>query len=141
MKRIVLNFVVFFALTGILASCGQKKAAVSQLAGKWTVASVKGEKLDMMKTPFFEFDLNENRVYGNAGCNNFNSSLILDEKDASAVKFTMAATTMMACPDMDKERVVLMAFGEIAFVKNGQKEGEILLTDSNGTTIFQLVKD
>ena len=141
MKRVVLNFMMLFACVGFLASCGQQKAVVSQLAGKWTVASVKGEKLEMMKVPFFEFDLNENRVSGNAGCNNFNSSLILDEKDESAIKLTMAATTMMACPDMDKERVVLMAFQEIAFVKSGQKAGEILLTDSNGATIFQLVKD
>jgi Heat shock protein len=141
MKRIVSNILVGFALVGALSSCGQKKVVVSQLDGRWTLTALQGEAIEMNNTPFFEFNLNENRVSGKAGCNNFNSQIKLDESDASAIRFTMPATTMMACPDMEKESKVLRAFVTVAYVRGGANTNEVNLVDEAGMTVFSLVRE
>ena len=141
MKRIVSNFLIGFALVGTLASCGQKKIVASQLDGRWTLTALQGEAIEMNNTPYFEFNLDDNRVSGKAGCNNFNSQIMLDEADASAIRLTMPATTMMACPDMEKESKVLRAFNKVAYVKGGANKNEVILVDETGMTVFSLVRN
>ena len=95
------------ALAGSLFACSGSKTDAKQLEGKWNVVEVKGEKVQAENTPFMEFDMKENKLHGNAGCNIFNTSVTLDGKDVSAITIAQGATTMMACPDMDLETKIL----------------------------------
>lgn len=69
-----------------------------------------------------EFDMKDNKVHGNAGCNIFNSTVVLDDQDISSITINPAATTMMACPDMEIEDAILKAMGNVKGVKAGQSE-------------------
>lgn len=60
-----------------------------------------------------EFDMKDNKVHGNAGCNIFNSTVVLDDQDISSITINPAATTMMACPDMEIEDAILKAMGNV----------------------------
>ena len=55
------------------------------------------------------FDMKALKVHGNAGCNIFNSTLVLDGGDISAITIAPGAATMMSCPDMEIEDAVLQA--------------------------------
>lgn len=57
------------------------------------------------------FKAEDNRVFGNAGCNNFNGSYTLDGK---SLKFGHAASTMMACPDLDTEQKFFAMLPEVS---------------------------
>lgn len=59
------------ALAGSLFACSGSKTDAKQLEGKWNVVEVKGEKVQAENTPFMEFDMKENKLHGNAGCNIF----------------------------------------------------------------------
>lgn len=88
-----------------------------------------------------EFDMKDNKVHGNAGCNIFNSTVVLDDQNISSITINPAATTMMACPDMETEDVILKAMGDVKGVKAGQSENEMLLVDADGNVLMVLSKN
>lgn len=90
--------------------------------------------------PNMEFDMKDNKVHGNAGCNIFNSTVVLDDQDISSITINPAATTMMACPDMEIEDAILKAMGNVKGVKAGQSENEMLLVDADGNVLMVLSK-
>lgn len=60
-----------------------------------TVADGEREAFLILKTE-------ENRAHGNGGCNSFNGSYEL--KEGNQISFSKMATTLMACPALDKEQ-------------------------------------
>ena len=88
-----------------------------------------------------EFDMKDKKVHGNAGCNIFNSTVVLDDKDISSITINPAAATMMACPDMETEGVILQSFDDVKGVKAGQSENEMLLVDGSGNVVLVLSKN
>ena len=85
-----------------------KKAAdvkVADLQGEWKITDVNGEAVPtgMEKQPFIAFDVKEQRVHGNAGCNLINGGFKTEEGNALSISFPGMASTMMACPDMETE--------------------------------------
>lgn len=138
MKRILFYVLVFPALMALL-SCSSKTDA-KELDGKWNIVEVKGTKVTKEKMPYIEFDIAENKVYGNAGCNMFNTTLSLNEKDISACNLKPAAATLMACPDMELEDMILTSIELVAGVKAGGKTTEMELVDKDGKTLFVLSK-
>ena len=87
------------------------------------------------------FNMSDLKLHGNAGCNIFNTSVVLDDADVSALRINQAATTMMACPDMEVEGKILKALDEVRAVKAGANENEVVLTAEDGSTVFLLVKE
>lgn len=87
-----------------------------------------------------EFDMKENKLHGNAGCNIFNTSVTVDDKDASALSIAQGMTTMMACPDMDTETKILQSFESVKGVKAGANANEAQLVDGEGNVVFLLKK-
>lgn len=89
-------------------------------------------------TPFIGFNTDENRIYGNVGCNTINGALLQNEKTANSLKFENIATTMMMCPDMETETTVLNALNETRSfsIKNGQ----VYLLGENGNELLVLKK-
>ena len=88
-----------------------------------------------------DFNMAENKLHGNGGCNIFNTTVELDPNDISAITIRPAAATMMACPNMETEDAVFKAMGDVKGVKAGQNENEMLLVDSDGNVLLVLSKE
>ena len=141
MKKVILTILMVPAFVGILFSCSEAKTDAKKLEGKWNIVEVKGEKIQKEGLPHIEFDMKDNKVHGNAGCNIFNSTVLLDEHDVSGITIHPAATTMMACPDMETEDAILKAMGNVKGVKAGQSANEMLLVDAGGNVLLVLSKN
>lgn len=140
MKKISLKALLIPAAIGMMFACSEAKTDVKSLDGKWNIIEVKGEKVEAESVPNMEFNMAENKLHGNAGCNLFNTSVTVDDKDISALKIGMAATTMMACPDMELESKVLQGLDLVRSVKAGANENEMQLLDADGNVVFVLSK-
>lgn len=141
MKKAILTLLMTPAFVGMLVSCSEVKTDAKKLEGKWNIVEVKGEKILKEGLPNMEFDMKDNKVHGNAGCNIFNSTVVLDDQDISSITINPAATTMMACPDMETEDAILKAMGDVKGVKAGQSENEMLLVDTDGNVLMVLSKN
>ena len=117
MMRKVLSIGCLTALFMSMSSCGvtKKSTALADLAGKWMIVEADKQAIadNMENQPFVEFNLDEKRLHGNAGCNVFNGEFLVDEAAPTAIAFPQVITTMMACPDMDVEGRILKALNEV----------------------------
>lgn len=141
MKKAILTLLMVPAFVGMLFSCSEVKTDAKKLEGKWNIVEAKGEKIQKENLPYMEFDMKDKKVHGNAGCNIFNSTVVLDDKDISSITINPAAATMMACPDMETEGVILQSFDDVKGVKAGQSENEMLLVDGSGNVVLVLSKN
>ena len=85
MKRVIFYVLMLPMVLGMMISCSEAKTDAKKLEGKWNVIEVKGEKILKEGLPYMEFDMAQNKLHGNAGCNMFNSSFTLDDKDISSI--------------------------------------------------------
>lgn len=126
---------------GMMISCSEAKVDAKKLEGKWNVIEVKGEKILKEGLPYMEFDMSQNKLHGNAGCNMFNTTVTLDDNDVSSITIAPGAATMMACPDMATEDAIMKAMTDVNAVKVGSSESEMLLVDKDGNTLLVLSKN
>lgn len=140
MKKFVYYALLLPVCMGMMVSCSEAKTDVKQLDGKWNVVEVKGEKVEGEEGPKMEFNMAENKLHGNTGCNLFNTTVVVDPNDVSSLGINQAATTMMACPNMELESKVLQSLAQVKSVKAGQNENEMLLVDADGNVLFVLSK-
>lgn len=94
----------FDAYTG----CGQYVPDY-RLHDIWVLIDVNGKAVDVERfdekgSPTFEFYVEDGRLSGHAGCNNFNGSFYRAGEDI--IHFEPFAMTRMMCPDMDLENLV-----------------------------------
>lgn len=141
MKRVIFYVLMLPMVLGIMISCSEAKTDAKKLEGKWNVIEVKGEKILKEGLPYMEFDMAQNKLHGNAGCNMFNSSFTLDDKDISSITIAPGAATMMACPDMATEDAIMQAMGNVKAVKVGSSESEMVLVDQDGNVLLVLSKN
>ena len=113
MKRVIFYVLMLPMVLGMMISCSEAKTDAKKLEGKWNVVEVKGEKILKEGLPYMEFDMAQNKLHGNAGCNMFNTTITLDANDVSSITIAPGAATMMACPDMETEGKVLKAINEV----------------------------
>ncbi|WP_339634263.1 copper resistance protein NlpE N-terminal domain-containing protein [Bizionia echini] len=71
---------------------------------KWKLVKLMGQEITDTKA-FISFSTEDNRVFGNASCNNFNGTFEIENE--LQIKLSKMATTMMACPDMSIEKQFL----------------------------------
>ncbi len=71
-------------------------AKYSNLSGDWAIETVLGKKAVGETAPFLKFAPDENRVYGNNGCNVLNGAYVINSTEKT-VSFSNLATTMMLC--------------------------------------------
>lgn len=138
MKKAILYLLMIPVCTGMLFSCAEAKTDAKKLEGKWNIVEAKGEKILKGGLPQMDFDMAAKKLHGNAGCNIFNTTVVLDDQDVSSITINPAATTMMACPNMEIEGIILQAMGDVKAVKAGQSESEMLLIDGNGDVLLVL---
>lgn len=116
------------------------KVSLSDLSGEWVIELTGGNKIVATAevAPFIGFNTDESRIYGNVGCNTINGALIQDEDVPSSLRFENVATTMMMCPDMQTETIVLNALNETRSFD--VKDGKIYLLGENGNELLVLKK-
>lgn len=141
MKRVIFYVLMLPMMIGMMISCSETKTDAKKLDGKWNIVEVKGEKISSENVPFMEFDMDQKKLHGNAGCNMFNSSFTLDDDNVSAITIAPGAATMMACPDMTTEDAIMKAMVEAKAVKSGSSDNEMTLVDQNGNVLLVLSKN
>lgn len=115
--------------------------SVNDINGEWKISKVEGAAVEVAdKTPFLSFNVAENAVHGNGGCNIINGSFSQEEGNPSSLKFGHMISTMMAGPGMETERKVLAAMNKVAsFVVN--EDGTLSLMDAENNEVLLLVKN
>ena len=141
MKRVIFYVLMLPMVLGMMISCSEAKTDAKKLEGKWNVVEVKGEKILKEGLPYMEFDMAQNKLHGNAGCNMFNTTITLDANDVSSITIAPGAATMMACPDMATEDAIMKAMGDVKAVKAGNSESEMTLVDQDGYVLLVLSKN
>ena len=141
MKRVIFYVLMLPMVLGMMISCSEAKTDAKKLEGKWNVVEVKGEKILKEGLPYMEFDMAQNKLHGNAGCNMFNTTITLDANDVSSITIAPGAATMMACPDMATEDAIMNAMGDVKAVKAGNSESEMALVDQDGNVLLVLSKN
>ena len=141
MKRVIFYVLMLPMVLGMMISCSEAKTDAKKLEGKWNVVEVKGEKILKEGLPYMEFDMAQNKLHGNAGCNMFTTTITLDANDVSSITIAPGAATMMACPDMATEDAIMKAMGDVKAVKAGNSESEMALVDQDGNVLLVLSKN
>ena len=141
MKRVIFYVLMLPMVLGMMISCSEAKTDAKKLEGKWNVVEVKVEKILKEGLPYMEFDMAQNKLHGNAGCNMFNTTITLDANDVSSITIAPGAATMMACPDMATEDAIMKAMGDVKAVKAGNSESEMALVDQDGNVLLVLSKN
>ena len=141
MKRVIFYVLMLPMVLGMMISCSEAKTDAKKLEGKWNVVEVKGEKILKEGLPYMEFDMAQNKLHGNAGCNMFNTTITVDANDVSSITIAPGAATMMACPDMATEDAIMKAMGDVKAVKAGNSESEMTLVDQDGNVLLVLSKN
>ena len=133
MKKMLISAAAFAAV--LLSSCGTTGKSVD-LSGEWNVVAVEGKEVS--GNPYIGFDLEEGRLYGNAGCNRIMGGVTVDSINPGHIGLTNVAATRMMCPDMDTEQKVLGALNGVAGFKASATGVE--LTDKDGKVLLSLEK-
>lgn len=128
----------------VLISLEKREApavSVNDINGEWKIYKVEGAAVEVAdKIPFLSFNVAENAVHGNGGCNIINGSFSQEEGNPSSLKFGHMISTMMAGPGMETERKVLTAMNKVAsFVLN--EDGTLSLMDAENNEVLLLVKN
>ncbi|MDE6159605.1 MAG: META domain-containing protein [Bacteroidaceae bacterium] len=110
----------------------------SALEGEWNVTAVNGKAVQAEQLPYVGFAAEDNRVYGNAGCN-FISGTYRVKGKTSKIQLGHMASTMMACPNMELEQSVLEALNGVERIDVTDAD-HLLLQDGGKNTLLQLEK-
>jgi len=94
MKKLIFASI---ALCFLICGCNQTKKVVAdtpsaQLAGVFTVLTINAEKIS--PTALLEFNKGDNKIWGNAGCNDFSGKYT---QDASSLNIGQLTSTKMYC--------------------------------------------
>ena len=133
MKKTLISAAAFAAV--LLSSCGTASKSVD-ISGEWNVVSVEGK--EVTGNPYIGFDMENGRLYGNAGCNRIMSGVEIDSVNPGHIGLTNIGATRMMCPDMETEQKVLEALNEVAGYKASATGVE--LTDKDGKVLMSLEK-
>ena len=120
-----------------------KRPEWKSIDGHWDIIEVNGTPAKSLKQDSTEtcmvFDMTEKRVSVEGSCNIINSNIVYDKEQQDSLKFSPAMTTLMACPDMKTERMILDALNKISNFSLNEDQ-TISLNDSTGTVALTLVK-
>ena len=143
MKKIFSLFLILGSLTFITSSCVSKKnvLSLSSIDGEWKIEAIKGKSAigNQDVAPFIGFDINDNRIYGNVGCNSVNGELVQEASVPTSLSFKNVACTQMLCPDMETEQAVLESLNATRSFTKGLN-GNIILLDADGAEVLVLSK-
>lgn len=142
MKSILKSATLLFsiAIMGLaVQSCTSvKQIDKTSLTGYWALESLDGQKASEVfkgSIPSVSFDIENNTIFGNAGCNSYNGAFTLTESNEFSAP--NLAATMMMCLDENKEPEFLKALGEKSVISVSNNN---LIFKSGDKIILQFVK-
>ena len=115
-------------------------ASVNQLQGKWTISQVGSDTISIEEMPFMEFDIPNKKLHANVGCNIMNANLVIADENGSSISIDPGQVTMMACPNMEIEQLILQAVPQVQAVQPGATDNEMVLVDENGNALLVLTQ-
>ncbi len=108
----------------------------------WKLIEVNGKAIPLdglaMKEAHLKLDLLKMRAYGTGGCNNFFGGFEIPA--TGKIKFKPMASTMMACPDMETDKLLFNAF-EKADAYNIADGRLSLLGEGKALAVFETLKE
>ncbi|NCC10296.1 MAG: META domain-containing protein [Bacteroidia bacterium] len=119
----------------------RKVKDVSILSGEWLIKEINGVVVTTQteRLPFLNFDVKEQRVHGNPGCNVVNGAFKTEPGKPSSLSFSNLASTMMACPDLKVEDEILKAMEQVRSFS--EQSAELVgLCDATGKVLLLLEK-
>lgn len=140
MKKQIIPLVAmaFVALASCQSSKNQMASSPVNLDGEWNITEVNGSAITIKETPYIGFNVEDGRVYGYTGCNNIMGSF-KQNVEAGSLDLSQMASTLMAGPNMDVERNVLNALGQVKGYKLLNNE-EIALCNEKKRPVVVLKK-
>ena len=135
MKRMTNLFVALMAIF-VMASCAQKKT-FEALNGEWNVVTIGDMLVPDSVDAFLGFNVAEQLVYGNAGCNHLTGTLP-SEVSSEVPMFAALGSTRMWCADMAVENALLPALGQVVDFK--VDADNLYFLDAAGATVVSLAK-
>ena len=124
-KLVILIFILF------MATCDNESNNIIK-SETWHIKEIGGIS-EFETRPFIEFDIDESRITGNSGCNNFFGELSIDK---DKISFENVGATRMACPDMSTEDLLFKALDEISSYEIVDEE--LHLYSSDGSIVIKL---
>lgn len=119
-----------------MASCAQKKT-FEALNGEWNVVAIGDMLVPDSVDAFLGFNVAEQLVYGNAGCNHLTGTLP-SEVSPEVPMFAALGSTRMWCADMAVENALLPALGQVVDFK--VDADNLYFLDAAGATVVSLAK-
>lgn len=110
-----------------------------ELSGRqWTLTEISGLTVDesLTQKAWFTIDTAEKRIFGNAGCNNFNGRLQMSGDGKMTVSEVIA--TKMACEHMSVEYALMGVLKKTAGFK--QINDTLVFIDTGGTDLAKFVR-
>ncbi len=107
------NYVEVKVNDQIYKGCGRPLNSDFSISGKWNLSFIKDYPIlnnDTGKNPFLNFNIRENSVSGNFGCNGFGGNYTINN---DSLKITNVMGTLMACPKMETENKFSAALQQI----------------------------
>lgn len=114
-----------------------RSSDIDFLNGPWQVVAVNGKDVDIPDARLI-FDVENNTISGNAGCNRLRGELTRNPQVTASVQFSNLSTTRMTCPDIETESALLIALEEVTHAK--QHKNTVELLDASGKTAVKLQK-
>ncbi len=102
---------------------------------RWVVVEMKGvpvQQSGSRKDAFINFNVNEKRFNGNAGCNQMSGNYTIDARD---IHFGEVLSTKMSCPDIEFETAFLAT---LSSVDGYEMVGTDLLLKRKRETVLKL---
>lgn len=114
-----------------------RKHNLEVLNGLWKFSTIDDQKVGIDGVNIF-FDIPEQTVHGNTGCNSFNGGIAIDPQKANAISFSQMAVTMRMCENSDVERQMLVALEEtVTYSVDGNT---LILYGDRGQKVATLVR-
>jgi heat shock protein HslJ len=135
MKKVA-NLLVAVMAVFVMVSCNEKKG-FDALNGEWNVVAVGEMAIPDSADAFIGFNVAEQLIYGNAGCNQLTGAMPAEINPEVSMFGAMGSTRRM-CADMTVEDALLPALGQAVDFK---VDGDALyLLDASGNTVVSLQK-
>lgn len=118
-----------------------EEEAQSNISGDWAIETVMGKKAVGETVPFIKFAPNENRIYGNNGCNVINAQYVADASKKS-ITFSNLASTMMLCADTnitDAEVGQALGMATSYSMEESDTDQTLTLYDADGKVVMTLM--
>lgn len=115
-----------------------KRTAFESYNGAWSVTFINGIAVDNYLNLKLVFDIENNSVHGNIGCNTMNGVINTHTDNPDKISFSNMITTRMSCPNMEIEIALLKALESVVEINLGENNSEAYLLDEKGSNVVNL---